>query len=223
MSPSFRCAAALFAITAGCAQPPGTGEPLSPEIQESLAYLPMNVGNRWTYAAGEGPEVTFEIVGTETVNSLPCFKAVRRIGEEAIPFYVSMSSRGLEIHRVGPDDFDPPFLEFAFPITLPEADDRVWSGKIGDRPYTIRTRNCGTETVTLPLGVRSAIHVSERMEQVSPKSTDEVIVVENSMSTHFWIVKGIGVVKLRGKERDPHNPTGREFEWTLKSHRLVPP
>jgi hypothetical protein len=178
----------------------GMRDSAATEISDSKAYLPMKVGHKWTYGAKEGPDVTFEIVGKECVNGIECFKAIRTIEEEAIPFYVSLSDKGLMIHRVGIDDYDPPFLEFAFPITTPDPDSRTWSGSIGGRKYEIRTHNGGFEQVTIPTGTFAAICVSEKMEQVNKAEREGGIVIEASLRTHFWIVRDVGVVKLRGRK-----------------------
>jgi len=214
---------AIALIVAGfltcCGHPQAPQAPKDAQILESFAYFPMEIGHKWTYGAKEGPDVVFEVVGKESVNGIECFKTLRTVADEVTPFYVSLSRQGLMIHRVANEDYHPPFLEFAFPITEPEAAGRTWSGMIGERMYEIRTRNTGSETVALPSGPVDAISVSERMEHGRRVEGEDKTVIDASLSTHFWIVRDFGVVKLIGKERDPHNPSNREFDWTLKSFR----
>jgi len=178
----------------------------------------MAVGHKWVYQANRGPDVIFEVVGKENVEGVECYKVMRTIGDESTPFFVSLSTEGLAIHKVGADLYDPPFLEFAFPF-MPESRERVWVGSIGGRTYGIRSRNLGLETLPWPSGSASAVHVSEHMTTVLRKEgewgTDQKVAPLGQ--TSFWIVRNLGVVKLSGKLHDPHNATQNEFEWTLKS------
>lgn len=198
----------LILLNLGCGH-----SPIS-RIEESLAYFPMEIGHTWVYDADQGPDVTFEIVGRENVEGVACFKVMRTLGDESIPFFISLSSEGLAIHKVGDDLYDPPFLEFAFPITQPDVRDRVWVGSIGSITYGIRSRNKGTETIKLPTGPVTAIRVEEQMSTVVRGAVPEV---KHFGNTTFWIARGLGVVELKGKGNDPHNPTSRDFQWTLKS------
>jgi hypothetical protein len=201
-----RVLASIVFVTASCAH--------TPRDEESLAWLPMEIGHKWVYDADRGPDVIFEVVGQEDVEGVECFKVIRSLGEETSPFLVSQTSDGLAIHKVGDELYDPPFLEFAFPITKPDARDRVWVGSIGNRTYGIRSRNSGVEEIKLPSGPVKAIRIEENMSTVVPGRTPAVTHFGN---TTFWIARGFGVVILKGKGNDPHNPTDRDFQWTLKS------
>jgi hypothetical protein len=180
----------------------------------------MAVGHKWVYKAREGPDVVFEVVGSENVEGAECYKVLRSIGDEATPSFVSLSIEGLAIHKVGADRYDPPFFEFAFPF-MPETGERVWVGSIGTRTNGIRSRNIGFVTISLPSGIASAVHVTEEMTTVENKEGErrKGRTVTHVGRTSFWIVRSLSVVKLRGKLNDPHNATPNEFEWTLKSFR----
>ena len=126
-------------------------------------YFPMDIGNTWTYDSEGGPDVIFEIVGTEVIDGTSCHKVNRTIDEEVIPFYLSLTPEGLTIHKVGKDIYDPPFLEFALPLSHKDTRERSWKGMIGANAYEIASRNLGKDIVTLPTGDQVAIRVRGRL------------------------------------------------------------
>ena len=208
-------------------QPPGSnpGTPAGSQREDTSVidtlsqYFPMDMGNTWIYDSQDGPDVVFEIVAIESIGAIRCHKVNRRIGDEVIPFYLSVTKKGVVIHKVGDDVYDPPFLEFSFPMTKEDRRGRSWRGTIGPHKYEITTKNLGKDTVKLHGRPKSAIHVKETMLRVQTESTAQGTSIQASHFgfTDFWIVEGIGVVKLVGKEPDPHNTSSREYSWTLKS------
>ncbi len=104
---------------------------------------------------------------------------------------------------MGDDRYEPPFRQFAFPSG--EGAVWEWRGKIGSEPAEYASRNEGLEEVEVPLGTFEAFRV---------RQTD-------SGQTDFWLVRGIGVVKLAGKTWDEHDPAPEPgsplyFDWRLK-------
>lgn len=179
-------------------------------IIRSARYFPMEVGDRWLYKSGRS-EVSFEVRGTALVRGWKCFEVVRSIGSEQVVFYLSVSRKGVKIHRVGDDYFSPPFLEFKFPL-LEEGSKWEWTGSIGEQFLTIRSESEQSKSIRVPMGTFKAIYVKEEMIRgISPYWV--------AGWTSFWLVEGIGVVRLSGKKMDLHNPTSKDYLWELKEFK----
>ena len=149
----------------------------------------------------------FEVVGTEKVGDAECFVVVRTIGDHQLKFYVEVDNRGVLIHRVGQDRYVPAYRQFAF--RSKRGDHWHWKGMIGDEPGEYESWNNGEYLTTVPLGQWKAFWIV----QEAPES--------DSGDTDFWLVDGIGVVKIQAKFRDKHDPPPRpgksqRFDWQLK-------
>jgi len=169
------------------------------------SYFPIGVGYQWVYASNGGDtqgDVVFEVVGTEQVGDAECFVVLRTIGEHRLRFYVEVTHRGVWIHQVGQDRYKPPYRQFVF---LTKKGDRWnWKGTIGKEPAEYACENYGLQEVEVPLGQWEAFSVSQ-----------------TRVFTNFWLVDGIGVVKLEGKSLDEHDPVPQPgnplyFDWQLK-------
>jgi hypothetical protein len=173
-------------------------------------YFPMRVGYRWVYAsdsANDFGDVVFEVVGTEKVGDSECFVVVRTIRDQQLKFYVEVDDRGVLIHRVGADRYEPAYRQFAF--RSKHGDEWNWKGTIGDEPGQYVCMNYGQHRVSVPLGQWDAFWVA----QEAPES--------DSGDTNFWLVDEIGVAKIQAKFRDKHDPRPRpgeseQFDWQLK-------
>ena len=177
-------------------------------VVRSARYFPMEVGHRWVYKSGRS-EVTFEVRGTSQVRGWKCFEVVRTIGSEQSVFYLSVSRKGVKIHKVDGDYFSPPFLEFEFPL-IGKPNNWEWTGSIGEQFWTIKSESKPRSLVRVPMGMYLAIYVREAMIRGRNREAG---------STNYWLAEGIGVVKLTGKRGDLHNPTGKEFIWELKEFK----
>lgn len=173
---------------------------------DPLRRFPMRVGDRWVYASG-GLDVAFEVHASLMLGEDECFEVVRSIGEERLPFYLSVREDGVRIHKVGEDAFDPPYREIAFP--LESGMTWSWEGKIGGRKASARFSHGGAERVAVPLGTFSAFRVSESLRWEAGEEA----------TTELWLVERIGVVRLSGKLGDLHNNSSRErYTWELKAY-----
>ncbi len=170
------------------------------------SYFPIGVGYKWVYASKGGDtqgDVVFEVIGTAQVGDAECFVVLRTIGEHRLKFYVEVTHRGVWIHRVGQDIYQPPYQQFAFPTK--QGDRWNWKGTIGDEPDEYASENYGLQEVQVPLGRWEAFYVGQ----------------QSLAHTNFWLVDGIGVVKLEGKSWDEHDPAPQPgdplyFDWQLK-------
>lgn len=169
----------------------------------SLRSFPMEVGHRWVYDSGRG-EVVFEVTGKEKVHGIECFKVRRSTEGTTLFFYVTVSRKGVRIHRAGSEDFSPPFLEISFPLAAGRT--WTWRGLIGGSEFSIRSSILRSETVETPAGRFEAHVVREELRHGDRQGW-----------TDLWIADGWGVVKLQGKTFDLHNSVGGGFEWSLKS------
>jgi hypothetical protein len=170
-------------------------------------YFPIGAGYRWVYASKNGSsqdDIVFEVVGTEQVGEAECFVVMRTIGTSQLKFYVEVTSRGVVIHQVGEDRYAPPYRQFAFGA---KAGDRwSWQGSIGGERSEYECENHGQQPVSVPYGQWEAFFI----EQESRTS-----------DTKFYLARGIGVVIIRGKSRDRHDPPAEpgessSFDWQLK-------
>jgi hypothetical protein len=174
------------------------------------SYFPMGVGYRWVYASKVGntqDDVVFEVVGTEKVGDAECFVVLRTIGDHQIKFYVEVADRGVLIHQVGQDRYKPAYQQFVF--YTKQGDRWDWQGMIGDEPAEYACVNYGEQLVSVPFGQWDAFWVAQ---EASATDTGD---------TKFWLVDGIGVVRLEGKYRDKHDPPPQRgessrFDWQLK-------
>lgn len=169
---------------------------------DALRFFPMRRGHRWVYASEAG-DVTFTVLDTTMVSGVKCFAVRRRIGGTGLNFYLSVTRAGVRIHRVGGDDFTPPYLEIAFPLR--EGASWEWSGSIGARRVALRCSNRGWVDVTVPFGAFKAWHIRED--------------AGSGVYTDLHLAEGPGMIKLSGKTWDLHNPSGKEFTWELKEFR----
>jgi hypothetical protein len=173
-------------------------------------YFPIAVGYRWVYASragNAGDDVIFEVVGMEKVGDAECFVVVRTIGDHELKFYVEVTPRGVMIHQVGEERYNPPYRQFAFHSK--KGDQWEWTGKIGDEPAEYTSYNNGEQAVSVPLGEWTGFLVA----QEAPDS--------DHGDTNFWLVDGIGVVRISAKYRDIHDPPApprqsERFDWQLK-------
>ena len=178
---------------------------LQPERLDRRCF-PIGVGYKWVYASKGGDtqyDVVFEVVGTEQVGDADCFVVRRTIGEHKIKFYVEVNHRGVWIHQVGDDRYEPPYQQFVF--STKKGDRWNWKGTIGKQPEEYTCENHGLQDVEVPLGHWSGFCVGQRSRSFA----------------NFWLVKGIGVVKLEGKTWDEHDPAPLPgsplyFDWQLK-------
>lgn len=175
------------------------------EILVALRHFPMGVGYRWVYASGEG-DVVFEVTGKAAVHGVGCFAVRRTLRGKGLLFYLTVSRKGVRIHRVGEDDCGPPYLEFSFPL----ADGKAWTwrGLIGSKEFEIRNSVARREEVSTPAGVFRAVRVREEVRN-GPRAG----------WTDVWLAEDVGVVKLQGKSMDLHNSDPGGFTWELASFR----
>ncbi len=155
-------------------------------------WFPMRVGDRWTYRDTWHPNrpVVFEVVGEEG----PVFHVERRIDGDTIRFSISVEAGSVFVHRTSLGEFTPPFEEFR----LPPIPGKAWTyrGRFGDLDVEVRSR------VVSRTGNRCEIY-----EEAS-----------HAGETTFTLEKGKGVVRLGGKQRDPHTPQwGDLWNWELVS------
>lgn len=182
---------------------------LRPEVLHP-GYFPIGVGYRWVYSAEEshvGNDVVFEVVGTEKIGAAECFVVLRSIGDHRIKFYVEVDDRGVLVHQVGEDRYRPAYRQFAFDTK--QGDRWDWRGKIGEEAAEYWCLNYGVQRVSVPLGEWDAFWVAQ--ESLAADHAD----------TRFWLVEGIGVVRLSAKSRDKHDPPAAagessNFDWRLK-------
>jgi hypothetical protein len=178
---------------------------LRPEVLDR-GYFPIGVGYRWTYASMGGDtqdDVVFEVVGVEQIGDADCYVVVRTIGEHQLKFYVEVNGRGVSIHQVDDDRYQPPFQQFVFPTK--QGDRWSWKGAIGKEKSEYDSENVGLQQVQTPLGQWEAFCVQQRSQAM----------------TNFWLVDEIGVVRLEGKSWDEHDPAPQPggplyFDWQLK-------
>lgn len=197
------CAALVCLVLLACGRPePG---PLAhpPQPSELTGWFPMRVGSLWIYDSEHG-EVTFEVEGTRTIRGFECFEVVRTGRGSETHFFLTVTDKGVKLHKVGDDLFTPPFREFAFP--LPDREEWDWVGHLGDQWWEVEWRNEGLETVYVPAGRYEALRIVEK------------VIKPHYGTTSFWLAEGVGVVKLEGKNADLHNPTGDWFRWELKRY-----
>lgn len=192
-------------LLVGCA----TQSPAPPVLDES--YFPMAVGHRWVYASDEG-EVTFTVTGRERSNGTSVFVVRRTIADEEITFHVSVARDGVRIHRAGTDVYTPPFQEFVFPS--PPDHRWEWEGRAGEKRLRFSSNNLGLSDIRVPLGTYRAFVIQEADSRAP------------GTETHFWLARGIGVVRLTGKILDEHRRErdgilewefkARYYDWKLK-------
>jgi hypothetical protein len=183
---------------------------LRPKLLDS-GYFPIGVGYRWVYASkvdNSQEDVVFEVVGTEKVGDAKCFVVLRTIGDHQIKFYVEVNNRGVLIHQVGQDRYRPAYRQFAFYTKV--GDRWHWKGMIGSQPGEYECWISNDWPVTVPLGEWDAFWVAQETE--SPTGTGDA---------GFWLVDGIGVVRIAAKQRDNHDPPSQpgessDFDWQLK-------
>jgi hypothetical protein len=165
------------------------------------AYFPADVGDAWTYESDDG-DVTFMVTSKESAGEHEVLVVRRILGDQRLDFYISRDQDGVRIHRVGADFYRPAFKEFAFKSTRGAA--WSWKGAIGREAAQYNSSNEGLEDVDVPLGKFRAFHVIQANEH---------------NITHFWLAKGVGVVKVLNKGGDSHDPIPGPFEWRLREFR----
>lgn len=196
---------------------------LRPEILDS-AYFPMGIGYRWVYAQAEvldgqqGYDVVFEVTGTQEVGGTECYVVKRTIDEHHVNFFVEVNRRGVFLHQVGDDRYEPPYCEFAFGKSAGAS--WSWRGTIGGEPADYE---CGLlasdsrwltenyQQIEVPLRGKNLFSVSQETSEYPSAGKD----------TQFFLAEGIGVVCLKSKDRDKHDPPHSEgepwqFNWQLK-------
>lgn len=164
------------------------------DILISFRFFPMGVGYTWVYESAHGPDVIFVVTHRERIGGHDCFAVERIIGVERSTFYLTVSKKGVRLFRVGDQDFYPPYLEIAFPLSSREPWN--WRGTIGESKFRMGCENFGSEVVETPLGPLTAVHIREDVNRVG----------KGSGRTDLWLAEGFGVVKLEGKSLDLHNP-----------------
>ena len=174
------------------------------EAIESLRWFPLDVDYRWVYSTGSDSHVVFQVLRKIEIEGHPCFAIERTWGDEKLIFTVSVSHKGVRIHKVGDTSFVPPFLEVAFPMRFGER--WTWEGTLGDSFLSICSRNIGREEIRVPAG----LFLTYRIEEVS------------TGTTLIYLAEDVGVVELTGKESDVHNSKGGSFDWKLVSFSRPP-
>ncbi len=165
----------------------------------SSKRFPMKVGYKWIYAFGD-QEVSFEVLRKEKTKQGRVFVVRRTIEETTVDFKVSVKSHGVYIHQEGETTFSPPLRQFAF--FAREEDTWKWRGKVGGRDQKYEFTNLGVHKITVPAGSYSALAVEQ---QIPENAVDHAT---------FWLVEGIGVVKLSGKTATKVGAFS--FDWQLK-------
>ncbi len=180
------------------------------------SYFPIGVGYRWVYQETAGSsldDVVFEVIGTEKVGQAECFVVRRTIGDHQVKFYVEVADSGVLIHRVGDEFYRPAYRQFAFYSKLD--DEWNWSGTIGGHPERYWCRNNGKQPISVPMGQWDAFWVNQESQTSDLGDTD------------FCLVKKVGVVRIKAKYPDRHDPPPRpnekpHFDWQLKEFSRTP-
>ena len=165
-------------------------------------FFPMEVGDRWVYAYGDG-EVVFDVLDVKMLDKGPLFSVRRTIGEASVEFQVSIRKDGVYIHQEGKKRFQPPLRQFAFDTKA--GDKWAWKGTYGGVEREEAIENLGVVEETVPAGRYPAI----------------VVMQENLISSDqacFSLAIGVGVVSLSGKTELIPNASGEKFSfhWRLK-------
>lgn len=168
----------------------------------SSARFPMKVGYKWIYQYGD-KEVSFDVLRMEMIDGAAVYVVQRKIEDSTVEFKVSMKDHGVYIYQEGKKKFSPPLRQFAFFART--GDIWKWKGTVNEKTERHEFTNLGVKIITVPAGTYSTIAV----RQSNLDSFGQVT---------FWLVDGIGVVKLSGKtESKPGDGDGlHNFEWQLK-------
>ena len=164
--------------------------------------FPMKIGYKWIYAFGD-QDVTFEVLREEKNKRGRVFVVRRVIGKAAVDFKVSVKAHGVYIHQEGEKTFSPPLRQFAF--FARKEDTWKWRGKVDGQERQYEFTNLGVQSIAVPAGSYSAIAVKQTVHEKADHAT-------------FWLVEGIGVVKLSGKTEAKSDDEGGifSFDWQLK-------
>lgn len=179
-------------------------DPERPQRDTLNAKLfPLAIGDRWVYAYGD-EDVTFEILRTESRDTVTVYVVQRTIGKAQVEFKVAVEEDGVYVHQEGKKEFAPPLRQFAFFART--GDEWKWKGTAGSGKESQRFEHLGVEKVTVPAGSFWAV----RVYQNNPESGEHAT---------FWLAQDIGVVKVSGKTEIVPDAADKEpllFEWTLK-------
>ncbi|MGD9497197.1 MAG: hypothetical protein AB7Y46_12940 [Armatimonadota bacterium] len=183
---------AVSALTVGCGGGDGNGS--------STSYLPMEIGNTWTYTLTLAPGLTPEQITDglvfpyhETVIGVADLQGTRyhviRARREAVGQYPERTWQQYRrvtaqaiYARVGDPAYDLPILK------LPPAAGETWTDP--QFPEVAYRTAATAEQVTVPAGTFACVRVEQQSETVPNEGESPV-----QFTVRSWYARGVGVVR----------------------------
>lgn len=144
-------------------------------------YMPLDVGNSWTYRAGS-QKVVVRVVKREPVGDVECAVVEAVNGDAKSTEHITSLKKGIYRYMANGKKVTPPLLVLKLPVKKEESwevdskkNDTVLKGK-----FTV-----GEEEITVPKGKFKTITVS----------CDDLQFGSRYISLKYWFAENVGMVK----------------------------
>ena len=181
------------------------------QAQATKDYMPLQVGNQWTFAGNGSAEVSSVIDRTEEINGVTCaVVATKMQGKTVNEEWLAVADGALRsyqnrVPQTGREmTFGKPIIRLQYPV---KNGDRWTSSTMDETGDTLR----GTYVVEFPVTLAIGGHSYE-----TAKVAASIRSAQGTMNMETWYAEGVGIVK------QAYQTQNGEMAFVLKDCKLAP-
>ena len=155
-------------------------------------YMPMNMGDNWTYRLPNGAEMTVQVAGFEDVNGIRCAAVQTQTpGQPVFTEYLAADATGVRAYKMAANGQETVYPQPQLRIRLPFQPGQTWANaqSANGQQVLAKFESLGYETVTVPGGTFKCIRIRMTVSAAAPDQPAQQMTFVNDYAENVGLVQ----------------------------------